>query len=132
MGKSPTDFSKMYHTFWSGKTGKALRGDGEAQALQHYLIDNAHSNMWGLYHLPKAYITFDTGHSQKVVNRVLKRLEEVEFAYYDEQTEYVFVVEMAHIQVGELKEKDNRRVQTASEFCLLQCGLKSTFSKERH
>jgi hypothetical protein len=115
MAKSPSEFSKMYPTFWSGKTGKALRGDAEAQVIQHYLIDNAHSNMWGLYHLPKAYIIHDTGHSEKVINRALKKLAELSFAYYDEDTEYVFVVEMAHIQVGPLKEKDNR-IASANKY----------------
>lgn len=110
MAKSPTEFSRMYPTRWTGKTGKALKGDAEAQALQGYLVDGPHSNMWGLYYLPKAYITHDTGHSPRVIDRVFKKLAELDFAYYDEATEYVFVVKMAEIQVGELKEKDNRRI----------------------
>ena len=121
MAKSPTEFSKMYHTFWSGKTGKALRGDGEAQAIQHYLIDNAQSNMWGLYYLPKVYITYDTGHRLKTINRVFKKLSDLNFSYYDEETEYIFVVEMCHIQVGTLKrateeKKADLRISSANKF----------------
>jgi hypothetical protein len=115
MAKSPSEFSKMYPTFWSGKTGKALRGDAEAQVIQHYLIDNQHTNMWGLYYLPKPYINHDTGHSDKIIKRVLQKLEELGFAYYDDETEYVFVVEMAHMQVGELKNGD-KRIGSANRF----------------
>jgi len=115
MAKSPSEYSKMFPTFWSGTTGKALRGDAEAQVIQHYLIDNQHTNMWGLYHLPKAYITIDTGHSAKVINRVFKKLTELGFSYYDEESEYVFVVEMAHMQVGVLRNGD-KRIESANRF----------------
>jgi hypothetical protein len=115
MPKNISEWSKMSRSAWIGKTGRALRGKIEGQVLFGYVVYNTHMNMWGLYYLPKLLIAHELGHPMKVIEKGLKDLAEARFAYYDNETEYLFVVEMAHIQVGELKDKDTR-ISTANKY----------------
>ena len=108
MSKGQTEYSKMHHTFFTGKTGKAMRGKMASQVVAGYLIYNPHTNMWGVYYLPKSLIAYELGHSEAIIDKALKHLMEIGFCYYDNETEYVFVVEMAHWQVGELRGGDSR------------------------
>ncbi len=85
-----------------------MRGKLESQVIAHYLVNNPHTNMWGLYYLPKSFISYEIGQKTSVVDKTLKYLAEIGFAYYDDETEYVFVVEMAHWQVGEMRNNDGR------------------------
>ena len=103
------DYSIVSAKFWIGDTGKHLRKDREAQVLAFYLITSPHAAMTGLYYCPILYMAQDTGMPPDVVSDSLGVLDHLGFCKYDEDTEVVFVVQMARIQVGEeLKRKDNR------------------------
>ena len=103
------DYGKVAPQFWTGKTGKALRGDSEAQVVAMYLMTSPHANMIGVYHLPMLYLSHETGLSIEGASRGLAKCVELGFCVYDDESETVFVVEMAAHQVGEeLKESDNR------------------------
>lgn len=103
------DFGKVSPLFWTGKTGKELRGHPEAQIVAFYLMTSPHSEMIGVYQLPKLYLLHETGLSVEGASKGLQRCIDVGFCMYDEATEMVFVVEMGAHQVGEiLKSSDHR------------------------
>lgn len=110
-----SEYSRMSKSAWISSTGRALRGKTEAQVLYAYLVYNTHANMFGLYYLPKTFISYELGQTTKFIDNGLKELAKVGFAYYDNKTEYVFVVEMAHWQVGEMHGGD-RRITTANKY----------------
>lgn len=103
------DYGKVSPQFWTGKTGKSLRGHAEAQIVALYLMTSPHSTMIGVFHLPKLYLAHETGLGMEAVEAGLARCIAAGFCAYDEDTETVFVVEMAAHQVGEtLKPNDLR------------------------
>lgn len=100
----------MFPSFWTGPTGKQIKQQGKnAQLLASYLMSSPHCNSIGLYYLPTAYVAHETALSIKEIEAALVSLTEIEFAHYDHDAEFVWVVEMARHQIGEsLKESDNR------------------------
>lgn len=103
------DYGKVSPQFWIGRTGKALRGNAEAQVLALYLMTSPHANMIGVYHCPIAYMAHETGLTIEGASKALASLIEADFCTFDEADEYVFVHQFALHQVGEfLKPGDNR------------------------
>lgn len=96
------DFGKVSPQFWTGKTGKSLRGHPEAQIVALYLMTSPHSTMIGVFHLPKPYIAYETGLPLEGASKGLARCIDSGFCVYDEDAETVFVVEMAAHQIGEV------------------------------
>ncbi len=95
--------------FWSGETGRRLRGQSNPQRIAVYLLTNPSANMIGLYYLPLPTLQHEVGISREGAMKALRRLSEVEFAYYDTPSEYVWIPEMARFQIGvSLKPDDNR------------------------
>lgn len=104
------DYAKVSPKFWIGPTGKSIRKLGpEIQVLAFYLMTSPHANMLGIYHLPIAYIVADTGITFEGASKGLASLSEAGFCGYDEDSEVVFIYEMARYQIGEqLKPNDNQ------------------------
>jgi hypothetical protein len=104
------EFAKIAPTFWTGKTGKALKKRGaNALIVAMYLMSSPHANMIGVYHCPVGYIVIDTGLSFEGASEGLASAIEVGFCTYDEASDYVFVHEFAAYQIGEeLDPHDNR------------------------
>jgi hypothetical protein len=104
------DYSAVVPTFWTGKTGKQIRALGaECQVVALYLLTSPHSNMIGLYYLPKIYLAHETGISMEGACKALQSLSEVHFCTYNDDAETVFVHEMARYQIGtELVATDKR------------------------
>ena len=118
------DYGKVSPQFWTGKTGKALRGDLEAQVVAMYLMTSPHANMIGVYHLPMLYLSHETGLSIEGASKGLAKCVELGFCVYDDESETVFVVEMAAHQVGEeLKESDNRVKSVVRQFKAISSPL---------
>lgn len=112
------DYSKVLPSFWTGRTGRQIRrlSDPWTTTIAVYLITSPHANAIGLYHLPIAYVCADTGSPLEGAWKALRSLSEVGFAHYDEDTETVWVPEMARHQLGDaLKPGDNRRAWVAKE-----------------
>lgn len=125
-----SNYAKVLSRFWTGATGRALRGDPEAQVLASYLISSPHANMLGFYYLPLAYIANDTGLPIEGASKALQRLCGEGFCRYDRDSEVVWVLEMARIQVGEaLEPKDNRVKAVIREYEALPNNL---FLREFH
>lgn len=118
------DYGKVSPQFWTGKTGKALRGDMEAQVVAMYLMTSPHANMIGVYHLPMLYLSHETGLSIEGASKGLAKCVDLGFCVYDDESETVFVVEMAAHQVGEeLKESDNRVKSVVRQFKAISSSL---------
>lgn len=95
------DYGKIVPQFWLGDTGKRLRGFPEAQVVALYLSSSPHANMLGVYFLPMQYLSYETGLGMDGASKGLLRCVEVGFCHYDPETEFVWVVKLASIQVGE-------------------------------
>lgn len=112
------DYSKVGPQFWIGKTGKALRKHGlEAQMVALYLLTSPHANMLGLYYVPQTFIAHETGMGMEGASKGLQGCIDAGFCRYDEDTEMVWVVEMARFQIADqLKDKDLRIKGVQSEY----------------
>lgn len=104
------NYSRVSPQFWMGKTGKALRKHGvEAQMVALYLMTGPHANMLGFYYVPKTYIAYETGLGVEGALKGLAGCIEAEFCHYDQDSEVVWVIEMARFQVSDqLNGKDPR------------------------
>lgn len=123
------DYAKVAPQFWTGPTGKKFRDMGrDVQTVAFYLITCPSANMIGLYYLPLPTLCHEIGISLQGASKALQSLSEAHFAYYDEHTEVVWVLEMARFQIAaELDPKDKRVIGIARE--LLQFK-KSKFFRE--
>ena len=103
-------YAKVGPTFWTGETGKALRRKGtDAVVTALYLVTSPHSNMLGLYYQPVMYMAHESGLGIEGASKGLAGCIDVGFCSYDEDTEMVFVHEMAAWQIAEeLKATDKR------------------------
>ncbi|WP_052955203.1 hypothetical protein [Enterobacter ludwigii] len=112
------DYGKVSPQFWIGKTGKALRQAGsEAQLVSLYLLTNPHANMIGLYYMPLMFIAHETGLGIEGASKGLRSAIEAGFCHYDEQSEMVWVPEMAAHQIGiNLNPKDKRCPGVQNEY----------------
>lgn len=104
------NYGSVSPRFWTQGTGKALRGDAEAQLVALYLITSPHSTAWGIFHCPALYIAHETGLSIEGASKGLRRLIEGGFCEYDEASEMVFVVQMARYQIAESLQPRDKRV----------------------
>jgi hypothetical protein len=118
------DYSKVSSAFWTGKTGKALRGNHQAQVVALYLMTCPHANMIGVFHCPIIYIAHETGSSIEGATKGLNELVEGAFCTYDHDSETVWVHEMARFQIGEnLSPNDKQVVGIKKQFTTLPEGL---------
>lgn len=104
------DYAKVSPRFWTGHTGRKVRAAGaEAQLVALYLLSSPQANMIGLYYQPIPTLSHETGLSPEGASKALRRLGELDFAYYDEAEEVIWVPEMARHQIAEhLKPNDNQ------------------------
>ena len=122
-------FSQVAPKFWIGASGKALRGNPEAQVLALYLMTSPHANAIGVYHCPMLYICHETGLSAEGASKALRRLIDGAFCEYETETETVFVKRMAAYQIAEqLRPGDKRVPWVRKEWqAITSPALKATF-----
>lgn len=105
------EYGKVGPMFWTGKTGKRIREKGRnAQVGALYVLTAPGSNMLGLYYLPVPVLAHETGMPLEEASKALQCLSEVGFAYYDDESEYVFVPNMARFQIGDRLQATDKRV----------------------
>lgn len=104
------DYAKVGPKAWQGNTFKVLRKRGpEALIVGLYLMTSPNSNMLGLYSQPLLYMAHETGLGLDGALKGLQACIEVGFCAYDDDSEMVWVFEMAKYQVAyELKATDLR------------------------
>ncbi|MGT2456552.1 hypothetical protein ACU4GI_26475 [Cupriavidus basilensis] len=114
-------FVMVSPNFWVGQTGRDLRRAGPlAQLVALYLLSNPLANYTGLYRLPIIYIANDLGLTLDQVRASLVVIEQTGFARYDEDSEYVWIVEGARHQLGEhLKASDHKVKFVNKEFAAI-------------
>lgn len=112
------DYARIAPTFWTRGTGKELRGDPEAQTFALFLMSAPAGGITGIFYLSIPQMCHETGLSVASVRRVLVRFGELDFAYYDEDTELVWVVNGVRHQLGEetYALNDKRRVGILREL----------------
>jgi hypothetical protein len=94
---------------WHGKTIKALRKHPEGLIVAMYLMTSPSSNMLGLFAQPILYMAYETGLGEEGARKGLQHCIEAGYCSYDEESEFVWVHEMASYQVApELKATDLR------------------------
>ncbi|MEY2686589.1 MAG: hypothetical protein RL375_787 [Pseudomonadota bacterium] len=114
------DYGTVSPRFWRAGTGKRLRGDAHAQLLALYLMTSPHSNMIGVYFCTVRSMSDETGIPFEGASKALRRLVDEGFCQFDEETDEVFVVQMAAHQIAErLEPKDNRCKSVARELALV-------------
>lgn len=114
------DYGTVSPRFWRAGTGKRLRGDAHAQLLALYLMTSPHSNMIGVFYCTVRSMSDETGIPFEGASEALRRLVEEGFCVFDDETDEVFVVQMASHQIAErLEPKDNRCKSVARELALV-------------
>ena len=95
------EYSLVLPAFWIGPTGRALRAHpAEVRELAFYLFSCPGHEMYGLFFKPIASIMAETGRCERSIQRGLATLNALGYAVYDEAGEWVWVIEMAQIQMG--------------------------------
>lgn len=133
-------FSKLATSFWTNDLGRELRAHGQQlQLLALYLISNKHSNYSGIYVLPKMYIAADLGIEMGSVDAMLRTLDEMNYAKYDESAEAVWIINAAREQLGEsLKSADKmvkavqRELSELPKKCVLTAGFMERYAEAYH
>ncbi len=108
MGALDERYGVLFHSYWTGPTGRAIQAAGKDPCiLGLYLATNRYANMIGLYELPLMYVEHDLpvlGGDAAIrlaaIRLAFQSLSTLGFAYYDEATEIVWVREMARIRCG--------------------------------
>jgi hypothetical protein len=113
-------YGVLLSEFWSGVTGRALRGDPASQVVALNLLSSRLANMLGLFYLPLEIVAHETG--IKHVSRCLDRLSVEGFAFYDAASEVVWVTTMARVRLqlarGELLHSDDKRLPSLKKLYL--------------
>ena len=104
-------FAQVRPGFWHGTTGRKIRRLGrDCQVLALYLISGPGAHALGLYYLPLPTMAHETGMTLEEVRDGIAKLCEIEFCAYDEESEVVFVLNMARFQIGERLERKDKNV----------------------
>lgn len=105
-----TDYSRVTASFWTGRTGRAIRKHGpEAQVVALYLLTCHTRCALGIFYVPVDTIAHETGMDEVAVSSALASLTAVGFLEYDQGEETVWIPEMAGYQIAEsLSPTDNR------------------------
>ncbi len=99
MSRSGIKFARIKPGIW--ETRKMRAASVHAKLIAIYLMTNGYYRMLGIYRIPKHFIEKDTGLSENQVIESLSELAKLEFCFYDDQTEVVWVCDMAMSQVAE-------------------------------
>ena len=104
------DYAKVEPKMWHGKTVKDLRKKGsKALLVGLYLMTSPSSNMLGLFSQPVLYMAHETGLGLEGAMEGLHGCIDCNFCSYDEDSETVWVHEMAKYQIAPvLKASDLR------------------------
>lgn len=110
-------YASISPMFWTRGSGKALRGDANAQVVALYLMSSPATSMIGIFHLALPTLCHETGLGLQAARKGLARCSEEGIAFWDEAEELVFVPALAKHQIGEtLKPTDHKVKGVAREL----------------
>lgn len=94
-------YRAVFSTIWTEDTGRDWNALSHAyHKLAFYLLTGPMSNAYGLYYLPMAVITEHTAIPGKDLRKMFVVYAEQDFAYYDEQSQWVWVRNMVRYQLS--------------------------------
>lgn len=106
------DYAKVSPLFWTGNTGREIRALGqECQLAALYLMTGPGATMLGVYHMPAVLLAHAIGSPLEGASKALRSLSEGGFCVYDEDSEWVWVREMAAWQIDDELARDDNRVK---------------------
>lgn len=110
-------YSIVLTEFWTGRTGKELRKyPAETRELAAYLFSCPGHEMYGLYYKPIETMKLELGRPEKVILAGLITLGQLEYCVYDPTNEWVWVFEMAQIQMGLPLKATDYKVRAANRW----------------
>jgi hypothetical protein len=120
------DYGKLTHGFWTGETGREMRGfSGNVRLVAAYLCSCGSANMTGIYYLPLELMVHEIGAGLTIegASEALRTLAELDFAHYDSEREMVWVPNLAREQVAQtLKAGDKQRDGILAQLAkMLKC-----------
>lgn len=103
-------YANIQDTIFTGSTGRELRRHpAEVREVQFWLVAGPGRDPFGIFICEPDMIAPQLGRPVKKIRDSLEVLIDVGFCHWDEQTQYVWVVEMAHHQfLSPLKATDYR------------------------
>jgi hypothetical protein len=116
--KEDEGYGILLASFFDGETGRALqsRGDWRAMLLGAFLSASRHANMIGLYPISLQQVdrALPILKGSSATRRAFGVLADENYAFYDLETEYVWVREMARVRLSldgtPLSKGDRRRM----------------------
>lgn len=100
---------KIESSLFTGKSGKIMRQDYASFALAAYLISCQQSNQIGIFSFEPSVECTRFGMTPEKCQEALALCIESGFCQFDPEAELIYIPNYTLIQVGELKERDNRR-----------------------
>ncbi len=102
-------------SFWTGESGRKLRGNKPAQVLAAYLMTSPHGTMIGLYYESRVSILHESGLTDEEFDTAMPQISEI--ALYDEAKGLVYLPNGAEHQMGEtLSVRDKKRGAVLSQL----------------
>lgn len=116
------EYARFAPTFWLSKTCKDIRRAGiEGVVMASYLKTAPLSNMLGLYPLSLPGAGHETGLGFEGASKGLQICIQVGYCDYDEDSEFVWVYDMAREQIGEaLKVSDNQVKNVQKQYAAME------------
>jgi hypothetical protein len=83
------DYGKIFTSFWTSQTTRALSEDGRTLAL--YLLSSPHSNIIGVFRVPDGYVAEDLQWSSERVSKAFDNLSQNGWATRNKETGWVVI-----------------------------------------
>ena len=121
-------FAKVYPSIWTSKKMRAVSSN--AKLLAMYFLTSPFYCMVGIYQQLPEITCKHTGLSDEDFDQALHELKEVDFVRYDEDTEVVWVVDMAMSQVSDGGLSQPQQKGVLNELTRLHCECQFPFVDE--
>ena len=121
-------FAKIRPNLWKSKKMRYLSPKGKLLAL--YLLTSPTYSMVGIYEQSKIVAQKHTGLSVIDFDSALAELQAIDFVRFDEETEVVWVVDMALTQVADGKLSEPQQKGVINELCRLELECQFPFVSE--
>lgn len=111
------EYSLVRPEFWTGKTGRDLRAyQPGVREVAFYLFSCPNNEQYGLYYKPLGVMSEEMGREPKDIRDALLVLIDLEYCTYDHTNCWVWVFEMAQIQMGLPLKGADYRVKAANRW----------------
>ncbi len=121
-------FAKIRPNLWKSEKMRSLSPTGKLLAM--YLLTSPTYSMIGIYEQSKVVAQKHTGLLVEDFNSALAELQAIDFIKYDEETEVVWVVDMALTQVADGKLSGPQQKGVINELCRLELECQFPFVNE--